>query len=236
MLESPPWFVIFCCHHCLLTLKITGNEVYSEISPTRYGGDMLAMKAMLAQAWARLAPAQQVPKLMGPDNGADDMSAEHLDGILSAGGAEAMVAATYHDYWDSCIDHQNASTLAAAGLALNVTCLDARMAATVSKFAPTTDKHQVGLWLTEGALHASSGVDGLTNVFVSSLFYAHALGQLARTGVGLFSRQTLLGGDYELINRTTGAPNPVLVAFLPLTTSIDSMSTPLGLGDWQRDY
>ena len=65
-------------------MKITGNEVYSEVSPTRYGKDMLAMKAMLAQAWARLAPAQQVPKLIGPDNGADDMSAEHLDGILSA--------------------------------------------------------------------------------------------------------------------------------------------------------
>ena len=26
--------------------------------------------------------------------------------------------------------------------------------------------------------------------------------------MGLFSRQTLLGGDYELVNRTTGEPNP----------------------------
>jgi heparanase 1 len=38
--------------------------------------------------------------------------------------------------------------------------------------------------------------------------YAHALGQLARSGVGMLSRQTLLGGDYELINRTSGEPNP----------------------------
>ena len=89
----------------------------------------------------------------------------------------------------------------AAGLVLNVTCIDARIAAVVAKFGPTTARHRVGLWLTEGALHASSGVNGLTNVFASSLFYAHALGQLARTGVGLFSRQTLLGGTNTMIGR-----------------------------------
>jgi hypothetical protein len=58
---------------------------------------MLAMKAMLEVAWGRGAPGRPVPKLIGPDNGGDDMSAAHLDGILSAGGAEAMVAATYHE-------------------------------------------------------------------------------------------------------------------------------------------
>ena len=55
------------------------------------------------------------------------------------------------------------------------------------------------LWLGEGALHASSGVNGVTNTFVSTLWYAHTLGQLARSGVGMLSRQTLLGGDYELV-------------------------------------
>lgn len=81
-----------------------GNEVYSEISPSRYAQDMLTMKAMLEKAWASLAPGQLIPRLTGPDNGADDMSAEHLDSILSAGGAEAMAAATYHDYWNVCVD------------------------------------------------------------------------------------------------------------------------------------
>jgi hypothetical protein len=58
---------------------------------------MTAMKALLEAAWSQWAPGKPVPKLVGPDNGADDMSASHLDGILNAGGAEAMVAATYHE-------------------------------------------------------------------------------------------------------------------------------------------
>eukprot|EP01047_Picozoa_sp_COSAG01_P017186 COSAG01_NODE_903_length_12848_cov_7.966899_15_plen_96_part_00 len=87
------------CHWRLLGSGwARGPQVYGQISPERYGADMTAMKALLEAAWSQWAPGKPVPKLVGPDNGADDMSASHLDGILSAaGGAEAMVAATYHE-------------------------------------------------------------------------------------------------------------------------------------------
>ena len=179
------------------------NEVYGKIAPARYGSDLLRMRKLLDEAWARHAPAVAVaPTLMGPDNGWEDMSAEHLDTVLSVS-AGVMAAATYHDYQNPCVDKWHAS-----GLALNATCLDAAMHGALDRFGAICARHRTPLWLTESALHAGSGVDGVTNVFTSSLWYAHALGQLARNGVGLLSRQTLLGGDYELINRTTGAPNP----------------------------
>ena len=151
-----------------------GNEVYSQIAPARYAEDMLLMKALLASAWQELAPGHAVPKLMGPDNGWEDMSAAHLETILAAGGAEAMVAATYHDYQDTCVD-EYAANATAAGLVMNASCMDVAMMGAVSRYGPSTAKHGVALWLTEGALHASSGVTGLTNVFASSLWYAHAL-------------------------------------------------------------
>jgi len=183
-----------------------GNEVYTQISPTRYAKDMLAMKAMLRESWARLAPGHVVPKLAGPDNGWDGMSASYLDGMLSAGGADAMIAATYHDYPGSnraCSDFS-----IPAGLALNVSCLEDDMQQAIARFSSITTKHGVYLWVTEAALSGNSGTDGRTNAFVSSLWYAHMFGQLARSGVGLLCRQTLMGGDYELIDRRTGAPNP----------------------------
>jgi len=40
------------------------------------------------------------------------------------------------------------------------------------------------------------------------MWYADALGLYAANGIAMLSRQTLLGGDYEMINRTTGLPNP----------------------------
>jgi hypothetical protein len=72
-------------------------------------------------------------------------------------------------YWNDCIDTWAASA-AAAGLAMNASCIDDRIAAAAHKFGPTTTKHGVGLWVGEGALHASSGVDGMTNTFVSTLW------------------------------------------------------------------
>ena len=38
-----------------------------------------------------------MPTLLGPDNGVGDMSPAHLDGILAAGGADAMTAVTVHE-------------------------------------------------------------------------------------------------------------------------------------------
>lgn len=41
-----------------------------------------------------------------------------------------------------------------------------------------------------------------------SLWYAYELGAYAAAGVGLLSRQTLVGGDYELIDKVTVTPHP----------------------------
>ena len=58
---------------------------------------MLVLKKMLHGAWSKFAAGQPVPTLLGPDNGAGDMSPAHLDGILAAGGADAMTAVTFHE-------------------------------------------------------------------------------------------------------------------------------------------
>lgn len=65
------------------------------------------------------------------------MSADHLESILSAGGAEAMVAATYHDYQDECVDDY-AKNATAAGLVMNVSCMDVAMMVAVSRYGPST--------------------------------------------------------------------------------------------------
>lgn len=48
----------------------------------------------------------------------------------------------------------------------------------------------------------------MTNRFEDGFWYIDHLGFLAQSGVQVFARSTLCGGDYELINRTTGLPNP----------------------------
>lgn len=93
--------------------------------------------------------------------------------------------------------------------ALNASCSDVARQQLTQRYAPVTSRfNATALWVSEGAMHASSGIQGVTNTFRSTLWYVHTLAALREEGVAMFSRQTLLGGDYELINRTTGLPNP----------------------------
>jgi heparanase 1 len=62
--------------------------------------------------------------------------------------------------------------------------------------------------LGEGGPHNGGGIMGITNTFASSSYCMDALGLLPVVGVTGFNRQTLVGGDYELLNKTTFLPNP----------------------------
>lgn len=122
--------------------------------------------------------------------------------------AGALHAVTVHDYGADC-----AGDVSALGLVLNVTCLDA-MPAGAAAVAALAAPFGVPVWNGESAFVGSSGADGVTNTFVSTLFYANELGSYARAGVALVARQTLVGGDYELVNKSTFKPNPDYYALL----------------------
>jgi hypothetical protein len=64
------------------------------------------------------------------------------------------------------------------------------------------------IWVGEIAAAWHSGEPGVTNRFISSFWYADALGLLASLNHTGFCRQSLRGGNYGLLNRTTGEPNP----------------------------
>ena len=64
------------------------------------------------------------------------------------------------------------------------------------------------IWVGEIAAAWHSGEPGVTNRFISSFWYADALGLLASLNHTGFCRQTLAGGNYGLLNRTTFQPNP----------------------------
>jgi len=136
---------------------------------------------------------------MGPDAWEADLSPAYYRELLTAANG-SMHAVTFHDYADDCCTPTG-------GNALNVSCLDA-LFGKAAFLRDIAGEFGAATWNGEGALHAYSGVSGLTNTIVSTAYYMHALGSYAESGFGLFSRQTLIGGDYELVNRTTFLPTP----------------------------
>lgn len=64
------------------------------------------------------------------------------------------------------------------------------------------------LWLGETGHAQCGGEPGLSDRFISSLWWLDSLGQMALSGHKQVIRQSLIGGDYGLINYRTGGPNP----------------------------
>jgi len=67
------------------------------------------------------------------------------------------------------------------------------------------------LWIGEGAMAYNSGLQGVSDSFGGSLWFANLLGALAKTrplSHGVYCRQSLLGGHYELIDHISLLPNP----------------------------
>jgi len=70
------------------------------------------------------------------------------------------------------------------------------------------------LWMGEGNAAGYGGRPGITDTFANSFWYLHAMGSAAGLGIKRFLRQAFIGGDYELVNRTTFQPNPDYFAAL----------------------
>lgn len=81
--------------------------------------------------------------------------------------------------------------------------LSAELDSVHQKYAPNSQ-----LWVGEAAAAWHSGADGVTNAFTSSFWWSDALGVLAAHNHSVYCRQTLLGGNYGLLNRLTYQPNP----------------------------
>ena len=63
------------------------------------------------------------------------------------------------------------------------------------------------VWVGESAFAWHSGRAGVTNTFLSAPWWMSALGKLSPTHSG-FCRQTLVGGNYELVDKNKRTPNP----------------------------
>ncbi|XP_071724525.1 heparanase-like protein 3 isoform X2 [Rutidosis leptorrhynchoides] len=71
-----------------------------------------------------------------------------------------------------------------------------------------TSGTSVSAWVGEAGGAYNSGHDLVTNAFVFSFWYLDQLGMSAVYDTKTYCRQTLIGGNYGLLNTTTFVPNP----------------------------
>ncbi|KAL8497804.1 hypothetical protein ACS0TY_021223 [Phlomoides rotata] len=71
-----------------------------------------------------------------------------------------------------------------------------------------TSPNTASAWVGESGGAYNSGRNGVTNAFVFSFWYLDQLGRSSTFDTKTYCRQTLIGGNYGLLNTTTFIPNP----------------------------
>lgn len=176
------------------------NEIfgYGPISSAAWGADAAAVRRLLEHAF----PRGETPPLMGADS--------TKVGALASVPPGTLHALTYHEYPECRFGIPNTSTWAV----LPPACLAGvdrtaeRYAVEAAAAAPQPGNASVRVWSGEAADYGGGGL-AITESFVGSFWYAWRLGALPALGVELAIKQTLVGGEYEMLQHGAGfAPNP----------------------------
>ena len=180
-----------------------GNELgISNIE--RYGS---VVAGAVASLWAG---REDRPMAVGPDDAGDGTSAPAEKEILQlVGEQDFLQAITFHAYTfhngggptPSLVAHMMNTTLLDEGMLIYQDVLAAVKAKSRPAYSPQ-------VWMGEGNAAGHGGRLTVTNTFINSFWYLTALGSSSRLGIHRFLRQAFIGGDYELVNRTTFLPNP----------------------------
>jgi len=180
--------------------ELANENVPALIAPAAWAADAAALKAAAGAAFA--AAGLAAPRFAGPDTACCDA----LAAVAAAAPRGTLDALTYHQYVDCEAGD-------APGFALAPACLLKVDGKAADAAATARGGGVAGAWMGEGAGHRGGGVRGLTDSFRSTLYTAWHLGATAAAGVALTARQTLSGGDYEVLRRGDFAPNPDFWAY-----------------------
>lgn len=192
-----------------------GNElagkrgIQMRLSVDEYVAGFCQLKSVIDRLWGTVNVNTR-PRLLAPDSGfLPDWYTEFLTKSHAAGCAPDVV--NWHQYIlgagvDPSVDERS----------LNPDLLDTQKwhGDHVKNTIRSIDGIQPEIWMGEAGGAYNSGRPGVTDTFHSSFWFLDSLGILAARGHQAFCRQTLIGGNYGLLDRQTYEPNPDYYAFL----------------------
>lgn len=191
-----------------------GNEVngyaalfgpLERVSGEQYAADLATARRLLD----RVAPKAE---LSGPSSAYFPRIGEPLavlPGALAAGAGESLDVLAWHYYPMQSTRCPVRSRAASVARNLDPPTLD-EVARWASEVEAARDAHAAGapIWLAETGNAQCGGAPDVSDRFVGSFWWLDQLGQLARRGVQVVVRQTLVGSDYGLLDEQTLEPRP----------------------------
>ncbi|PPR99141.1 hypothetical protein GOBAR_AA21532 [Gossypium barbadense] len=178
--------------------QLSGAGMGASVEAEQYGKDIVVLKNLVKE----LHPDPKTqPKVLGPSG---YYAEKWFNCFLEVSGHDVVDGVTHHIYNLGPGDDPNMITKIQDPSYLNQVAQTYKgVLNIVNKFKP-----QSGARVSEsgGALHG--GVKDLSPTFADGFWYLDQLGMASTYNHKVFCRQTLVGGNFALLNATTSIPNP----------------------------
>ncbi|EOY21990.1 Glucuronidase 2 isoform 3 [Theobroma cacao] len=178
--------------------ELSGNGVGAHVLASQYGKDLIYLKKIINELYKG---SQYKPSLVAPGGFFDQ---EWFVKLLQISGSSILDAMSHHIYnLGAGVDPKLISKI------LDPNHLS-KVANTFSNLTHVIRRHGpwASAWVGESGGAYNSGGPHVSDTFVNSFWYLDQLGMASKYHTKVYCRQTLIGGNYGLLNATTYVPNP----------------------------
>ncbi|XP_027331645.1 heparanase-like protein 1 [Abrus precatorius] len=178
--------------------ELSGKGIGASVDASQYGKDLIKLKQILRSLYKK---SKFKPALIAPGG---FYNKQWFDKLLQVSGPGIINALTHHVYnlGPGSDEHLEMKILDPERLS-KVESIFSNLSETIKQYGPWSSA-----WVGEAGGAFNSGGRNVSNTFVNSFWYLDQLGIASRYNTKVYCRQTLIGGNYGLLNTTTFTPNP----------------------------
>ncbi|KAG8383050.1 hypothetical protein BUALT_Bualt05G0144200 [Buddleja alternifolia] len=178
--------------------ELCGSGVAARIEAEQYGKDIIVLKKLVQELYPN--PAKQ-PKVLGPAGFYDK---QWFDTFLQASGPNVVDGLTHHIYnLGAGVDPTLINKVQDPYFLDRIAQTYKDISNSIESFGPWA-----GAWVGEAGGAYRGGSKDVSHAFVDGFWYLDQLGMTSTFNHKVFCRQSLIGGNYGLLNTTTFVPNP----------------------------
>ncbi|KAJ9677509.1 hypothetical protein PVL29_022483 [Vitis rotundifolia] len=178
--------------------ELSGSGVGASVNAEQYGKDLINLKAIINKMYNN---SNVKPLLVAPGGFYEQ---DWYAKLLQVSGSSTVNVVTHHIYnLGAGVDPNLVSKILNPHYLSRVEETFKSLDKTLQTWGPWASA-----WVGESGGAYNSGGQLVSNTFVNSFWYLDQLGMASKYHTKVYCRQTLIGGNYGLLNTTTLVPNP----------------------------
>ncbi|KAF1887307.1 hypothetical protein Lal_00040908 [Lupinus albus] len=178
--------------------ELSGKGIGASVGAAQYGKDLKRLKQILHTLYQN---KKFKPSLIAPGG---FYQKKWFDKLLQVSGSGTIDVLSHHLYnLGPGSDENLESKILDPKRLSKVKTIFSNLSESIQKNGPWTSA-----WVGEAGGAYNSGGRNVSNTFVDSFWYLDQLGIASRYNTKVYCRQTLIGGNYGLLNTATFTPNP----------------------------